>query len=366
MDLKSIKLHYNSIQKIQKNLNNDNNDENIEDYIELRPNRCFSQKIKINDFFSRNEITISKKVMSISDYYNYFNILYKYENIEINEIDEKNIENIKIEDNHFILCYYPKYNLELSLFPFIFNCKTPSALIHGIIESYSHLNRTLLYLEKQDVCFYDISPEKMYFVGNYKPLLSNFERSIHIDNLSVTYLSKIINKKDNYRYKCLEIHILFYILQDENETITYDIANEITHNYIENLKILSVYSTKSLTDIHNSVFAFLEKYIYKPKIFIVEEMIQSIHTWDNYSLGFIYLFILSNIIRVFQLKNTFINHLTGFIIKSIGCIPSKRESLLEITEKTQDLLRNSSTNTFEFINEMNIEKMESFYTNIFS
>lgn len=366
MNLDSIKLHYNSLQK-RKNI--DKKIQDFEDFYtednEVKNNHdFFVKKIKNNDFYTLNEISISKKIMSISNYYDYFNILLKYENIEINSVDEKNIENIEIDNKKFILGYYSKYKSISSFFSFLLNSKTPSELIHNIIESYIHLNKTLFFLNKMNICFYDISPEKINVFENRKPLLCNFEKSINIDNLTIKYLSKIIDKDDNYTYKSIENHILFYLLVNKEETLKEDISNEIISNYIKNLKILGIYSTIVLNETKGSLYRFMEKYINKPRSFIIEEMIQYIDTWDNYSLGFIYMFILSNVIRVFKLKDTFINKLTSLILSSINSIPSRRENLLDITEKIINLCSLSNPQTFEFINEMDSEKMEDLYEKI--
>lgn len=371
MDLTSFKIHINSLQ--QKPFLKSKNDE-VEEHDDINSNKIYHKNIKKTDFYEKtikpddfylkNEISISKKLMTISEYYDYFNILYKHEIIEINEISEKNIENVKIDDT-FILCYYRKYKSTTPFFSFILNSTSPYHLIHNIIDSYLHMNKILLKLDSIDICFYDILPEKIYFFENSKPILSNFEKSININNLTVTYLSKIIGEHDNYTYKCLELHILFHLLVNKEETITYDIANKITDGYIENLKILRIFSIKMLNQVKETVFSFVEKYINNPKIFIIEEMVQSIKTWDNYSVGFIYLFLLSNVIRVFHIKNTFINILTSSIFKSIGCIPSKRESLLDITEKINVLFKTISPNTFDFIHEMKNDDMNALYDNIF-
>lgn len=362
MNIDSIKLHLNSLKK-HKVINND--EDNEEYHNNNKKNHFYETQIKKMDFFTKNEINVSKILKQVEHYYDYFHILIKHENMVINEINEKTIENTENVESKFILCYYHKYRFICSFSEFLLQSKTPHKLIHNILESYICFNKCLIQLNKMNVCFYNISLENIYIYENYKPLLGDFQKSIIIDNLSLNYLSKIMEKNDNFIYKPIETHILFYLLIKNEETITHDLSNEIINNYINNFKILKFLTLSFYDEMKKSLHLFMKKYINKSKTYIIEELVQYIETWDNYSIGFIYLYILSNIINIFELKNTFMNDFTSLVLKTIHFLPSKRENLLETTHQLLCLWNNMNSETFYFIHKIKNDKLDIFYESIY-
>ena len=64
-------------------------------------------KILLYDFFSINEINISKKIKNISNNVNCYDTIRDYNFIDISKIDENLIENIDLnEDKKYIIIYY--------------------------------------------------------------------------------------------------------------------------------------------------------------------------------------------------------------------------------------------------------------------
>ena len=46
-----------------------------------------------------------------------------------------------------------------------------------------------------------------------KPILQNFQLSLQISHLNMSYITNIINKLEDYTYKPLEVHVLFYLIR---------------------------------------------------------------------------------------------------------------------------------------------------------
>jgi hypothetical protein len=212
----------------------------------------------------------------------------------------------------------------------------------------------LLHLHENDICFFNISPFNIFFGENFKPLLNNFEKSILLKNLNETYISKIIKNTNDFTHKPLEIYILFYLIENEEETLSYSFINIIYENFIQNT-IFSEENKKNSID-------FLKKYVNKPKITIINELIKFVKTWDNYSISFIYLHIFKHMANIFSLNNTFIRNMINILEINISPNPLKRETIqntIQFYEKNF-----YETNDWAFINEIPNEKIDELFYKI--
>jgi hypothetical protein len=167
--------------------------------------------------------------------------------------------------------------------------------------------------------------------------LQNFQYSLQFSKLNESYFSKIIADLDDfYIYKPLEVHVIFYLIKNQLNTISYSFIEEICEIYINNLTILSFFSDKYIESYKQLCIDSLKKYINKSKSEIIEELLENIYTWDIFSLSVLYLHIIGNILQIFSLQDTFINKLFMELSKNINPEPSKRydlETMREIYDK---------------------------------
>ena len=152
------------------------------------------------------------------------------------------------------------------------------------------------------------------------------------------------------------------IIKSNENSLSFSAIDSICNNFISNMSILSLFSQQYKDNYYKLSMECLKKYINKPKIDIINEILKHSSTWDNYELSILYLHIIGNITRVFILKNTFINKLTNILSKNIGPDPTKRESLKGSIEKLENLY-NEFTD-WEYINSIPKEKMDKLYENL--
>jgi hypothetical protein len=229
-----------------------------------------------------------------------------------------------------------------------------------VLESYSFLLNSLLDLQQIGICFFSLSTKNIVFYKNYKPVLKNFETSLLIEKCSdINYFTEIIEKIEDYTYKPLEIHVVFYLIKNNENSLSFSAIDSICNNFVKNMSILSLFSQKYKENYYKLSMECLKKYINKPKIEIITEILTNSSTWDNYELSTLYLHIIGNITRVFSLKDNFISNLTSILSKSIGPDPTKRDTLLDSIEKL-DKLYNEFTD-WEYINLIPKEKMKKLY-----
>jgi hypothetical protein len=331
----------------------------------IKPFKQVKTKICLNDFFCFNNIKICEKIKEKYNLSPSYHIINDYSPITFGEVSERiynyDTNNININNKYFLLEYNNINYLDFD--DFIFKLSNPKLFIFHVLDSYSFLLNSLLNLEEIGICFFNLSTKNIFFCENYKPMLRNFDTSLLLDNCSdFDYLSKIIEKTEDYTYKPLEIHVIFYLIKSNENSLSFSAIDSICNNFISNMSILSLFSQQYKDNYYKLSMEFLKKYINKPKIDIITEILKHSGTWDNYELSILYLHIIGNITRVFLLKDTFINKLTIVLSKNIGPDPTKRESLKSSIDKLEKLY-NEFTD-WEYINSIPIEKMDKLYENL--
>ena len=244
---------------------------------------------------------------------------------------------------------------------FLFNLTNPKEFIFHIIESFSYILTSLIKLNYNNICFFNLSPQNIVFnldCGE-KPILRNFHLSLQTLKLNESYITNIINKTDDYTYKPLEIHVLFYLIKNDFNTISYSFIEEICEIYVKNLRILDFFSEKYKESYKNSCISILKQYINQPKNEIIEDILLQTDKWDVFSLSVLYLHIFHNISRVFSLKQTFINKIILELSKNIHPNPEMRSSLENLLDFFDKLFNNEKD--WSYVNKLSISMMPTLF-----
>jgi hypothetical protein len=154
----------------------------------------------------------------------------------------------------------------------------------------------------------------------------------------------------------LEVNVLFYLIKNNFNTISYSFIEEICEIYVNNLQILRFFSENYKNSYKNSCIETLKKYINIPKKDIIGNILSFSSTWDNYGLSVLFLEIVGNMSKVFSLKDNFITKFSILLSKNINPNPSKREELNETLNKYNNLFIEYPD--WSFINSISDEKME--------
>ena len=306
------------------------------------PKNICKKKTKIKNycFYSINEVKIANKIKKIPYYSSYYSILENYDFINISTLNEKVIEKIELLDKNkkYLLFTYNPYLYTFN--DFLTNLKEPKKLIFYVISSFHYLLKSLIQLENENIIFFQLSTENIVFIDTFreKPLLNNFQLSLQVSKLNEEYITDIIKKTKDYSLKPLEVHILFYLIENDMNTISYSFIEEIVEVFMKNLDILYFFSQSYRDNYQKSCIYFLKKYINKPKREIIIDILNYYDKWDIYSISVLYIHIFINISKGFSLKDTFINKICIELSKSIHPDPSKRDSLNELIENSEKLL----------------------------
>ena len=348
----NIGLINNQIINNRRKVNNtDDNDEN-------------QTKITVYDFFSINEIKIGEIIEEIPYYRNYYDILTDYDFIDIGKIGEKIIENVDLDSKnkdkkYVVFNYNDEKRIGFSDFLFkLPNNTNNKQFVFNILNTYSFLLNSLIKLNDNGVCFFELSTENIVFSSYSRPFLKSFKNSLIVSDLNASYIQNIIKNIDTYTHKPLEVHVLFYLIVNKEETMSLSFIEAISNNYVKNMDVLSLFSQNYKESFEKSCVETLKKYINKPKSAIIADILKYSHYWDNYSLSILYLHIIGNISKFFSLKGTFMNKFTLLLIQNIHPNPLKRESLKETNKKYDKLFDNSD---WGFINDFSSEKMKKLF-----
>jgi hypothetical protein len=311
------------------------------------------------DFFSINDIKICEIIAKIPYYRNYYDIFVDYDFIDIGKIGEKiieNVENVDLDTQYIVFNYNDEKRI--GFHDFLFNFHNNTKFIFNILNTYSNLLTSLLELNKNNICFFELSAENIVFSSYSKPFLNNFKNSLLISDLDASYIHNIITNIDNYTHKPLEIHLLFYLIVKNEDTLSLSFIEAICDNYVNSMDILSLFSQNYKKSYEKACVDTLKKYINKPKSAIIADILNYSQYWDNYSLSILYLHIIGNISKLFSLKGTFMNNFSLLLIKNIHPNPLKRETLKETSKNYDKLFENAD---WGFINEFSNEKMKKLY-----
>jgi hypothetical protein len=248
--------------------------------------------------------------------------------------------NTSQNDKKYLLFKYKNDNL-VTFNDFLFNFLDHKQLIFHTIESFSYILMNLIKLNDINICFFNLSPQNIVYNFNCgeKPQLQKFQQSLQINKLNEEYITNIIKNITDFTYKPLEVHLLFYIIQNNISMISNSFIEEICTIFVNKLSILTLFSDKYKDSYRLSCVESLKKYINLSKSEIISDILKHTEKWDVYSLSLLYLHIFGNISRFFSLKSTFLNKITIELSKNIHPEPSKRNNLQILNENYEKIFK---------------------------
>jgi len=332
-------------------------DSEVYKYEQNKESKKYKTKFVNYCFNTINEANISDKIKKIRYYSNNYAIVEDYEFITISQLNEQIIEKLNLTDENRYLIFKYKNERFVSFNDFLLNIYNTKFFFLHTIETFSYLLQSLIQLNDNNICFFNLSPQNIVFnldCGE-KPIIQNFSSSLQISKLNETYITNIINKLNDYTHKPLEVHILFYLIKNDILTISYSFIEEITDVFIKNVGVLTLFSENYKESYKVGCIEYLKKYINKTKTDIIRDILEHHDKWDVYSLSLLYLHIFGNISRVFSLKQNFINKIIIELTKNMSADPSKRSSLEDLLENVEKILNNEKD--WSFVNKLSQNKM---------
>ena len=333
-------------------------------HFSLKPqNYNISQNSKIVNYspFYINEVDVSSIIEEIPYYPIFYSIMKECEPLNITELHDDFIKKIDIShDNAYFIFKYENKNA-INFTDYIYNFNNITQLIRGIIDSFSHILQGLCLLNKNNICYFNIMPKNIIFLENYreKPLIKNFQYSLILNKLSLNYISPFLYKLEDYTYKPLEIHLLYYLIKHDMNSISYSFIEEFCKHFVENLHILNLFSENYKKSYREQCVEMMKKYINRPKQYIINDILERNDKWDVYSITILYIHIFCCVSRIFSLKGTFISKIIIELSKNIHP-DSKNRMSLERTYEVFNILISEQDN-WNFVNKLDNNKLDKLF-----
>lgn len=304
----------------------------------LQPNQIHQKKnkntTKKSDFFCQNEIYISNRIINIPNYDQYFSPVIKNSYLKIRELHDEDLLQEQYQDQdkehkhkQYMLLTYLDYGSNDSFYQYFYNKQNqmvPKKYLLTLIDTYKYLLSSLQILHNQDIVYLNITPKNILFDLNNKPILTNFNKSFHIQTLNEERKSNLFSKYDPSNYFLpIEIHVLCFIEQSSsNISISMMNIDTVCNDYIQwGLKPLNVFSSEFIEHFKTSTILSLQSFINKPKDEIITGIIQKYWvTWDKYSLSMMYFSLLTGIFNNKNKnisKNKFVCGFSELLIQNI-------------------------------------------------
>lgn len=313
----------------------------------------------VNDEFAENEIKTTNILKIIKNYEFYFNIYQDMQNVKIGQLNQVNFERMDLyQDNHILFTYNDKHKIDFTTFMMTF--KTCKDFLLNFLESYREILNILCIIKSNNLCIFNISPSTILFDNSFKPQLSNFTKTFSLNPKKYSQINfERYFHGENFVYKPIELHLLYYILNNDDLQLDIETIDIISSKFVENVKIFRFFSITFKLDYKERCVSFMKQYINMNKEDIIEDILKYSNTWDNYSVSIIYLHILSNIISSFSLREGFMVGYLDILVKNIAPNPLNRISVYEMAEE-YDILFMQYCN-WDFVSELNISHLQKLY-----
>lgn len=307
-----------------------------------------------------NELKITEIIKKYPLFRNYCDLMIDHKLLNLAECGENflnSVEHDNLNEKYVIVSYEKKDIVGFS--DFLYSIENPRHFLSTLLETYKEIVCVLSKLNDLSICFYNLSANNIYYTSDGNPILKNIDKCIFARNFDTNYFSNLLINEDNFVSNPIEIHVIFFLLNNEIGTLTDELAKIIVENFVSNVKIFAFFSSDYRENYVKDAMDFLHPFINKPKKYIVETMLTYSKTWGCYSLSFLFTYLVANVFKVFSLKGTFMSKFLSLLLKCLHPNPSKRESIESILYKFDDILYKNMD--WYFVSKMDTQRLKLLY-----
>jgi len=314
----------------------------------------YATKIQLSNESSDNELQISKIIKKIPMHNKYFVPVFSSCPIHLTELDKGIVKQCDVlknkKKNNLVLMEMDFIN-GITLDSYLINTKNAQLLINSFISSYTYLLHSLKLLRDNNIVHFDLKGNNIMFDKNKNiPLIIDFGLSIDLEKVNdETYDFYFFTYAPSYYVWCPEIHFINYIVN--NDKFTHNDIKKICDEIIKGNYILHNILTRDELRIYkDEMESYYLKFKNMSKNDIIKKLLDTSHTWDNYSLSTIYLKIVSKFFNNKEYKDN------DFIIKYIKLLqdamhpnPDKRISIEICLDMFEDILSSTHKKSFKHV-----------------
>ncbi len=306
-------------------------------------------KLVYNDFYIQNELTNQQKLIKLSNQSDYFYLCDNVSKLQITELhdDDICINQENMYSDNTILLEFKDRNL-IYLKDYLKNLSSSTKYILAIIQSYRQLLQGIHLLVEHQICHNHIRFDSI-MVADTDFILSNFSVSIDYSRKDMSQYIKLflLDYDPAYMEWAIELHILSYILTNKIHSLSeYDIDIVITE-FISYHTILNTFGPTVVSSYKQDGIQYFNKYVNQSYEYVVADIVQYAHTWDNYALSILFLRILIGIHKSIKIPNKFIIYFMKLLVGNLHLNPLKRETVETTMRKFESLLETIELNDYK-------------------
>lgn len=300
------------------------------DEYQLKIKKHKIHKIVQKDFFIQNELTNHEKLLKLNNAKIHFYLCENTSELKITLINEddryiynkytKNDDTILLQFEDRKLIYFKNYLKALN---------HPKKYILTIIDTYKHLLDSINLLVTNNIFHNHINFDSFVVDNSGYPLLSNFSFSIDYSRKDIEHYIKhfIVAYDPSYVEWPIELHIISYLLTNKLNSLSNYNIEIIINEYISHNNILNTFGPSVVSSYKEEANTYFFKYVNQTYGYILTDILQYIHTWDNYALSILFLRILIGLHRFIGVQNKFIILFMELLVCNIHLNPLKRLSI---------------------------------------
>ena len=301
---------------------------------------AIATKVQKRDFNSENEADIGEIVSKISGYEMFFLPVIDECSVNIRKANNNSLQKCEViqdlEEDYVAMDIPYMKQTEL---PQMLKTMPAKDMILTIVESYRYLLMALDKLINAKVIHFDLKLENVLFKKETtNPRIIDFGISIPFDKLNKTNMKKYfyIFAPDYYVW-CPQICVIGFLLNETDNELTKDDIDEITELHTEGNRALDAFSSEFKDNFKQLLSMELQEYIGVKREKVIDAMLSTYETWDNYSLSVMYLRILTLLFPTDDHKNKFVILFSQILLMNIHPNPNRRLTIAESQSKFSDI-----------------------------
>lgn len=247
--------------------------------------------LKPCDYFSLNEIRLSKSITQLSEWDKYMNPI----------LDSAPVKHM---NNKILLV---KRKMDVTLLSFLKDKREKRDMKETIVQIIVIYNSLLNILEwtgeQNGLVTLSCELDKISLNEKGQAILEDFSSSFFIKDFTD------IKEEMVTSVAYLDIHVLFYLNQlSENESLSSNNVHIICNTFINGLKILDIFSLQFLQEYESRCIFSLQKLINMKKERILVELLKGSMYWDHFSMSLMFL-IIGKILNTRLFDSTMLNNI---------------------------------------------------------
>jgi len=337
----------------------------------INTNQSVITKLQNNDFNASNEINIGKILMNNDKYYIYCSPVINSCPINIrnitNSVNLSECDIISDNDNFNYIIMDITFVPNQLFYDYFLSNTNKQFIFSSINSSYIYLLNTLEFLNSQNIVHFDLKGDNiLYNLITNNPIIIDFGISIPISNINKNNFNKYFySYVPEYYTWCLDIHVINYLIYETNLSLTDTDIKNISRQFTDNNKALSLFSSKFRKLYYNDCYNELKQYINVSSDIVIQKLLSFHKTWDNYSLSIIYLKLIQYIYDKGFSDNSVLILFSQILLFNISPNPNKRLTLENSRVKFNSIFQNTTTNLqlyYSLITNINFDKEKTIYT----